>query len=153
MDVVTWGAGGGIVRGMSSELPLPSTISSHRVSRASSRRRRWSPTRKRALLRQFAVSGVSAAQFCREQGLSEVTFLGWRRGKLALGVEASAPSAACASSETMPFARVRVLAPGPAPDGAGAMVRIEAPGDWRLAVPVGCDPAWVAQLVGLWPKG
>ena len=132
---------------MSSELPLPSSFPLHanRVSRSPSGRRRWSTVHKRAFLREFEASGLSAAQFCREQGLSEVTFSGWRR-KLA-------KTDANPAGSSVPFARVRVLAPEPAPDGAEAMVRIETPGDWRLTVPVGCDPAWVAHLVGLWPKG
>jgi len=46
---------------------------------------------------------------------------------------------------------VRVVKPN-RPSTSGAIVRIEKLGDWCLAVPVDCDPAWAAQLIALWPK-
>jgi|GEM_PF-2964754 len=54
---------------------------------------------KHTLLREFAASDLIAAQFCREQGLSEVTFSQWRR-KLANAADSLESSAW--------FARVRV---------------------------------------------
>lgn len=127
---------------MSTDFSLPSSSSPKRVSRPSARRRSWSKGQKHTLLREFAASGLIAAQFCREQGLSEVTFSQWRR-KLA--------SAADSSKWSARFARVRVVEPN-RPSTSGAIVRIETPGDWCLSVPVDCDPAWVAQLIALWPK-
>lgn len=124
---------------MSSEL-LSSSSSFHSRAgvgspRAASRRRRWSAAQKQDLLHEFAASGLNAAQFCRERGLSAVTFSGWRRK---FGVKSAPASTA--------FTRVRVLDDGET--GSAAMaVQVDGPGGFRFRVPMGCDPRWVAGLL------
>lgn len=98
-------------------------------------RRRWSAAQKQDLLHEFADGGLSAAQFCRERGLSAVTFSAWRR-KFA---EASTPV-------PVAFSRVRVVGDNRNRSAAGA-VQIDGPGELRFHVPAGCDPYWVAGLL------
>ena len=43
-------------------------------------RRRYTDDEKTKFLTEFDQHGGSAAAFCREQGLTYQTFLGWRRG-------------------------------------------------------------------------
>lgn len=104
----------------------------------------WTAQDKIECLALFAQSGLNAAEFCRQLGMSAATFSLWRRaahGAVPPPVE-SAPGFAqvCLSA---PEPRVRPLEPTVAP----AVVMIHLPGATKLAAPVGADPAWLAQLV------
>ncbi len=70
---------------------------------------------------------MNTAQFCRNEGLSAVTFSAWRR-KTGAGR----------------FARVRI-----AGDGAGTShaVLITVNGAFNVSVAAGTDPQWLASLL------
>ena len=124
---------------MSSELLSSSSTFPARPAAGSpergSRRRSWSAAQKQDLLHEFAGSGLSAAQFCRERGLSAVTFSAWRR-----------KFAKASAAVPMAFTRVRVVDDDSNRSAAWA-VHIDGPGEHRFRVPVGCDPQWVARLL------
>lgn len=104
----------------------------------------WSEPDKAECLALFAQSGLNAAEFCRQRGMSAATFSLWRRaarGAVALPVQ-RAPG----------FAQVRLTAAEPSvrpaePLVASTVVMIHLPGGTKLAAPVGADAAWLAQLV------
>jgi hypothetical protein len=81
-------------------------------------------------------SGLCAADFCRQLGISPATFSLWRRAA------ESAPQ----------FAQVCLTGPEPSvrapePMTAPTVVMIHLPGGAKLETPVGTDPAWLAQVV------
>jgi transposase-like protein len=91
----------------------------------SSGRRRAAAARREQLLVAFERSGLSAAEFARQHGLSYTTFCGWRkRWERAKGLPA--------------FVQVEV-APSTAPEelviefGAGARMRVHSEGQMALA--------------------
>ena len=104
----------------------------------------WTEQDKAECLALFAQSGLNAAEFCRQLGISAATFSLWRR--TAFG-EASRPL-----DSAPPFAQVRLTGPEPSmrpsePMTAPTGVMLHLPGGARLEAPVGTDPAWLAQLV------
>lgn len=125
---------------------LSSTNTSEAMSTAPSQdagrptRRRWSKEQKCDLLARFAARGTSAAEFCRQMGLSAATFSTWCR--------LSAVSDAGEVPSVDGFAQVRVSA---ATDrgGAGttALVIAQLPGGISLAVPPGTDPIWLGRVL------
>lgn len=109
----------------------PSTVTRDITTRS---RRRWTAEQKEEVLRRFAASGRSAAQFCREEGLSAVTFSAWRRR--AAGGR---------------FARVRVADTSGAALGQPVMISVN--GVCFLSVTAGTDPKWLADLLCLLREG
>jgi transposase-like protein len=103
----------------------------------------WTEQDKTECLALFAQSGLTAAEFCRQLGISAATFSLWRR---------TARSGEAASVERMShFAQVCLteLEPGtstPEPITMPALV-IQLRGGTRLEAAVGTDPIWLAQLV------
>jgi len=85
-------------------------------------------------LARFSGSGQTAAQFCRETGLSPVTFSGWYRRQ----VRTAGPPPGR-------FAAVRLGEESPAP-AAGA-VTVTCPGGVSVMIAVGTDPHWLGRLV------
>ena len=104
----------------------------------------WTEQDKSECLALFVQSGLCAADFCRQLGISPATFSLWRR--TARG-EASPPV------ESAPqFAQVCLTEPersvrAPEPMTAPTVVMIHLPGGAKLETPVGTDPAWLAQVV------
>lgn len=103
----------------------------------------WTEQDKTECLTLFAESGLSAADFCRQLGISAATFSLWRR---------HARSGEAPSVESAPhFAQVCLSAPEPGPLTSPTMavpaVVIHLPGGVRLETAVGTDPLWLAQLL------
>jgi transposase-like protein len=98
-------------------------------------RRRWTSDEKERLLADFARSGQSASQFCRETGLCPPTFSAWRR--------CWARDAASAPLSPR-FAAVRVDAPV-SPDLL-PQVAIHCPDGCTVVAAVGSDPRWLGEL-------
>lgn len=103
----------------------------------------WTEQDKTECLALFAQSGLTAAEFCRQLGISAATFSLWRR---------HARSGEAASGESTPhFAQVCLSDPAPGartpePSAMPAVV-IHVRGAARLEAAVGTDPTWLAQLV------
>lgn len=103
----------------------------------------WTEQDKTECLALFGQSGLTAAEFCRQLGISSATFSLWRR---------TARSSEDASVDGPPhFAQVRLseAQPGastPEPITRPAVV-IHLSGGARLEAAVGTDPIWLAQLV------
>lgn len=106
--------------------------------KASSRRVRHcrSLTEKRALLTRQRASGLSAAAFCRREGVSISSFQLWKRAL-------ATPPAASAS----PF--IELLPAGASAPAVSAAVAVEVvwPGGVRLTTSSACDPAWLAAFL------
>lgn len=100
---------------------------------AARRRRRWSAEQKADYLAQFAASGATATEFCREQGLSATTFCGWCRRE-----------ARQAAGRRGKFAKVYLE--NRAPSTAAGGVTIYCPGGISLAATPGLDPVWLGRL-------
>lgn len=103
----------------------------------------WTEQDKAECLALFAQSGVTAAEFCRQLGISAATFSLWRR---------NARSGVGSAVESGPhFAQVGVTEPAPAVSTpqmvAATAVVIHLPGGVRLEAPLGTDPVWLAQLL------
>lgn len=112
----------------------------------------WTAQDKAECLALFAQSGLSAAEFCRQLGISAATFSLWRR---------SARSGVAPSVESPPhFAQVCLTEPEPgvstpapmttataAVAATAAAVVIFLPGGVKLEATSGTDPAWLARLV------
>lgn len=97
-------------------------------------RRRWSAEQKAELLAGFASSGQTAAAFCREAGLSAVTFSTWCRRQTRATGQPSGRFAAVRLGEAPPIV------------AAGA-VTVHCPGGISVTMGVGTDPHWLGQLV------
>ena len=99
------------------------------------RRRSWSAEQKADCLTQFAASGLTAKEFCRNLGLSTATFSQWRnrhRGR--------SPATGRGG-----FAEVRIGTP--APGTPGGAVTIQLPKGINLAATPGTDPIWLGRLI------
>jgi transposase-like protein len=106
-------------------------------------RRCWTEQDKTECLALFAQSGLSAADFCRQRGISAATFSQWRRQARS----GEAPSV----ENAVHFAQVCLTAPEadehPSPTTTAAAVTIHLLGGVRLEAAVGTDPLWLAQLL------
>jgi transcriptional regulator with XRE-family HTH domain len=94
-------------------------------------RRRWTEQQKSELLAAFAVSGLTAAEFCRRSGVSPSAISAWSRRRRAIPAPSVAPG----------FAEVRLA--GAATD---ALV-IHLGADITISVPRGTDAIWVGHLL------
>jgi transposase-like protein len=103
----------------------------------------WSEQDKTEYLALFEQSGLSAADFCRQLGISAATFSLWRRTARGeappAGVGAPGFAQVCLSGLEQ---GVRPTQPG----SAAASVVIHLPGGTKLEAPVGADVAWLVQL-------
>ena len=82
-----------------------------------------------------SVSGVSAAAYCRQQGLSYKTFLRWR-ARLDSG------TAGRVSSPSLMPVSIRATIPGDAPS-----LRLEVGGGVVLTLPPSVDAGWLGALL------
>jgi transposase-like protein len=103
----------------------------------------WTEQDKAECLALFGQSGVTAAEFCRQLGISAATFSLWRR---------KARSDDTPAGESGPhFAQVCLTeaTPGVSTPQAAAppVVVIRLPGGARLEALPGTDPVWLAQLL------
>jgi hypothetical protein len=92
----------------------------------------------RRRLDRFRQSGLSAREFCAQEGLALPTFYGWKRR-----LSAPADPAAAAGAQTPPFVPVRLLADAPAP------LQLALPCGAVLRIGPGCDPELLARLLAL----
>lgn len=130
---------------MSANTSPPATTTAATTSATATKKTRtcWTEQDKTECLALFAQSGLTAAEFCRQLGISAATFSLWRR---------TARSGEAASVESAPhFAQVCLTEPEP---GASTPEPITMPalvihlrGGTRLEAAVGTDPTWLAQLV------
>lgn len=103
----------------------------------------WTEQDKTECLALFAQSGLTAAEFCRQLGISAATFSLWRRNARsseARSVERKPRFAQVCLSEPQPGASPPEPIPMPA-------VVFHLPGGATLQAAVGTDPIWLAQLV------
>jgi transposase-like protein len=102
----------------------------------------WTEQDKAECLALFAQSGVTAAEFCRQLGISAATFSHWRRHARSLdgpSVESGPHFAQVCLTESTPGVNT--------PPTVAAAVVIHLPGGAKLETPVGTDPAWLAQVM------
>ncbi len=99
------------------------------------RRRSWSPEQKADYLAQFAASGTTAEEFCRDRGLSSATFSGWRHRRQTRN----------AAPGRRKFAEVRIETAAPSTATSG--VTLHCPGGISLIATPGIDPIWLGRLV------
>jgi transposase-like protein len=97
----------------------------------------WTPDEQAAWMRLLEESGKGLAEFCRENGLPESTMSLWRK-------RLRQPTADARDEE---FIEVSL----PTAPGVGAMrettATIRFGREVALEVPIGADPAWIAELV------
>ncbi|HYN64039.1 MAG TPA: transposase, partial [Candidatus Limnocylindrales bacterium] len=101
----------------------------------------WTEQDKKECLALFTQSGLSAADFCRQLGISAATFSLWRRSARSGESPSVAPQFAQVCLTT-PVAGVATPEPMAAP-----AVRIHLPGGMTLEAAVGTDPSWLARLL------
>jgi len=87
------------------------------------------------LFAEQSASGMTVTAFCRERGINP-TYFGLRRKQLA------SKDATTATASDSAFIPVTLSSPALAPS-----VDILLAGQWRMRVPVGVSPAWLAALL------
>ena len=103
----------------------------------------------RDAIRQQRRSGRSIRDYCRDQGLSEPSFYGWRRELVRRGVR-RAKRAPRRAAKRPAFVSV-TLAPGGASSGS-ASIECLLPSGVVLRLPVTMDPAMIAAVVTSWEQ-
>jgi transposase-like protein len=104
----------------------------------------WSEQDKTECLALFAQSGLSAADFCGQLGISPATFSLWRRTERG---EVSAPVASATQFAQVCVTEADTNLRAPQAMAGPTAVMIHLPGGAKLEAPVGIDPAWLAQVV------
>ncbi|MDO8540478.1 MAG: transposase [Opitutaceae bacterium] len=102
----------------------------------------WTEQDKAECLALFAQSGLHAAEFCRQLGISAATFSRWRRNVRsddAPAVESGPHFAQVCLTEATPGVSTSAT--------VAAVVVIHLPGGAKLEASTGTDPAWLAQLL------
>lgn len=107
----------------------------------------WSPEERAEWLWLFEQSGKTAAEFCRDNGLSPATLSLWRSQ---MPEPIDGPSgglvdvtAALASSASAPSP----ASPPPASASSSDRAVVQLPSGWRIEVPIGADAAWVREML------
>ena len=97
----------------------------------------WTPDEQAEWMRLLEESGKSLSEFCRENGLSESTVSLWRKRLRQPTTDANGEEFVEVSLPTAPSVGVM--------RGTTATIRLGR--EVALELPIGADPAWIAELV------
>jgi hypothetical protein len=111
-------------------------MSESEVVTAPRRRVTWTPEERAEWVELFKRSGQSAAEFCRDNGLSPATLSFWLRQQQSPEDFSAEPIGGLVE---IPLPRFPVPPSGPA-------VVVQLPSGARLEVSAGADVTWVGQL-------
>jgi transposase-like protein len=100
----------------------------------------WSPEERAEWLRLFEQSEQTAAEFCRDNGLSPATLSLWRQQA---AEDENTDSALVQVSPDL----VSALAQAPAQAASTPSLSVTLPSGLRFEVPMGLDTAWFGQLL------
>lgn len=104
------------------------------ISKPRATRVTWSTQERAEWLRLFQQSGQTAAEFCRDNGLSPATLSVWRQ---------QLPDVSETSLVELPREALELSEPSP----STAVVSVTLPSGLRFDVPSGIDMTWFGQLL------